>query len=82
MSILEILSLSVSVSVSVSVCVCVCVCVCSNFQSKQRDMTFSVQMWSKMDLGLEIQKTNVALIISISIIEIICMPIFSKNGSL
>ena len=78
MSILEILSLSLSVSVSL----CVCVCVCSNFQSKQRDMTFSVQMWSKMDLGLEIQKTNVALIISISIIEIICMPIFSKNGSL
>ena len=54
-----------------------CMCVCSNFQSKQRALTFSVQIWQKMDLGLEIQKTNFA--IRISILEIICMPIFTQK---
>ena len=43
------------------VCVCVCVCVSLNFQSKQRALTFSSQIWPKMDLWLDIQKTNVAM---------------------
>ena len=33
-----------------------------------------------MDLGLEIQKTNVG--IRIIILEIPCVPIFSQNGQL
>ena len=63
--------------VRVHVSVSVCLCVCSNFQSKQRALTSSAQIWPKMDLGLEIQKTNVA--IRISILEIICMPIFRQK---
>ena len=66
--------------VRVHVSVSVCLCVCSNFQSKQRALTSSAQIWPKMDLGLEIQKTNVA--IRISILEIICMPIFRQNRQL
>ena len=46
---------------------------CSNFQAKQTAFTFSVQICTKMDLGLEIQKTNVE--IRISIPDILCMPI-------
>ena len=53
---------------SVSVYVCVCVCVSSNFQAKQIASTFSAQICPKMDLGLEIQKANVR--IRISILEI------------
>ena len=49
-------------------CVCVCVCVSSNFQAKQIASTFSAQICPKMDLGLEIQKANVR--IRISILEI------------
>ena len=65
--------------VRVHVSVSVCLCVCSNFQSKQRALTSSAQIWPKMDLGLEIQKTNVA--IRISILEIICMPIFRQTDN-
>ena len=33
-------------------------CECDKFQAKQTTLTFSVQICPKMDLGLEIQKTN------------------------
>ena len=53
----------VCVCVCVCGCVCVCVCahmgVCTNFQEKQKALTFSDQISPKMDLGLEIHKTNV-----------------------
>ena len=32
---------------------------CANFQAKQTTLTFQAQICPKMDLGLEIQKTNV-----------------------
>ena len=54
----------------VCVCVCMYVCVCANFQAKQKVLTFSDQISPKMDLGLEIQKTNVG--ITIIILEILC----------
>ena len=50
---------------------------CANFQGKQTAFTFSAQICLKMDLGLEIQKTNVGK--RISILEILCMPIFRQN---
>ena len=46
-------------------CVCVCVCVCVHFQAKQAALTFSTQICPKMNLGFEIQKNNVGIIISI-----------------
>ena len=82
-SILEILTLCVCVCVCVRVCVCVsvciraCVCVCANFQVKQIALTFSDQICPRMDLGLEIQKTNVG--IRIAILEIPCVSIFRQN---
>ena len=51
-------------------CVRVCVCVRANFQAKQIALTFSDQISRKMDLGLEIQKTYVA--IRIIILEMLC----------
>ena len=45
----------------VCVCVCVCLCVCANFQIKQIALTFSDQISLKMDLGLQIHKTNVGI---------------------
>ena len=83
-SILEILYVCVyecmSVCMCVYVCVCVCVCMCSNFQSKQGILTFSDQIWPKMDLVLKIQKTNVA--IKINILEIPFVPIFKQKRQL
>ena len=70
----------VRASVRACVCVCVCVCVCSDFLPKQRDLTFSPQIWSKTNLELEIQKTNVA--IRISTLKIICMPVFRQKEQL
>ena len=63
--------------VCVCVCVCVCACVCANFQAKQIALTFLDQIFPKMDLRLEIQKTNIG--IRMIILEILCVPIFSKN---
>ena len=41
-------------------------CACANFQVKQIALTFLSQIFQKMDLGLEISKTNVGIrIISI-----------------
>ena len=54
----------------VCVFVCVYVCMCANFQAKQIALTFLDQISPKMDLGLEIQKTNVG--IGIIILEILC----------
>ena len=34
--------------------------VCANIQAKQTALTFLSQTWPKLDLGLEIQETNVA----------------------
>ena len=82
MSILRILCVCMCVCVCVCVCecVCVCVCVCTKFQEKQIALTFLAQMCPKMDLRFKIQKTNVG--ITISILEILCMPIFRQNKQL
>ena len=50
---------------------------CANFQGKQTALTFSVQIWPKMDLGLTIQKAIAG--IRINILDIPCVPIFSQN---
>ena len=55
-------------------------CVRATFQAKQTALTFSAKICPKMDLGLEIQKTNVG--IRISIVKMACMPISRKNGQL
>ena len=75
------ISETLCVFVCVYVCVCVrvheCVCVSFNFQSKQKTLTFPRQICPKMDLRLEIEKTDIG--IRISILKIHCMLIFSKN---
>ena len=53
---------------------------CANFQAKQTALTFLSQTCQKVDLGLEIQETNVG--IGISIFEILCVPIFRQNGQI
>ena len=55
-------------------------CMCASFQTKQTALTFSVQICSKVDLELAIQKTIVG--IKISILNIPCVPIFSQNKQL
>ena len=55
-------------------------CVCVNFQAKPKALVFSAQICLKTDLGLEIQKPNVG--IRISILEIPCVPIFQQKGQL
>ena len=57
-----------------------CMCMFVNFQAKQKALTVSVQIFPKMDLGLAIQKTVVR--ITISILKILCLPIFSQNKQL
>ena len=47
---------------------------CTNFQAKRTNLTFSIEICPKMDLGLEIQKTNVG--IRISNCDIPGVPIF------
>ena len=54
--------------------------VCASFQAKQTALTFSAQIFPKVDLGLAIQKTIVR--ISINILDIPCVPIFSQNEQL
>ena len=54
-------------------------CGCTKFQAKQITLTFSVQIYLEMDLGLAIQTTNVG--IRISIIEMPYMPIFRKTSN-
>ena len=49
----------------------------ANFWAKWTTLNFSTQIFSKMDLGLEIHKTNVG--IKISILDIPCVPIFRQN---
>ena len=56
------------------------VCVCANFQAKETALTFSAQIFPKMDLGQAIQKTIVG--IRISMLDIPCVPIFSQNEQL
>ena len=50
---------------------------CANFQAKRTTLTFLAQIFPKMDLGFEIQKTKVRT--KISIFKIPCLPIFSQN---
>ena len=57
-----------------------CIGVYANFQAKQTALTFSAQIYPKMDLGLTSQKTIVG--IRISILDIPCVPIFSQNEQL
>ena len=53
---------------------------CVYFQAKQIALTFLTQICQKMDLELEIQKTNAG--IRINIFEILSVPMFSQNGQL
>ena len=53
---------------------------CTNFHAKWTTLTFLAQTSPKMDLAFETQKTNIE--IRISILEILCVPIFSQNGQL
>ena len=53
---------------------------CANFQLKRTTLTFLAQICPKRKLGFEIQKTNIG--IRISILEILCEPIFRQNGQL
>ena len=55
-------------------------CLCVNFQAKQTALTFSAQICLKMNLGLAIQKTIVG--ISVNILDIPCVLIFSQNEQL
>ena len=55
--------------------------VCANFQAKQTALTFSAQIYPKMDLGLAIKKPIVGIRISI-IIDIPFGPIFCQNKQL
>ena len=52
----------------------------ANSQAKRTALNCLAQICPKMDLGLEIQKTNVG--IKISILEIPCVPILWKNRQL
>ena len=54
--------------------------ICANFQLKLTNLTFLAQIYPKRKLGLEIQKTNVG--IRISIFEIPCVPISRQNGQI
>ena len=54
--------------------------ICTNFQVRQTTLTFLAQICPKRKSGFEIQKTNVGL--RISILEILCVPIFRQNGQL
>ena len=53
---------------------------CANFQPNWTTFSFSVQVYPKMDLGFEIQKTNVGG--RISNLKIACVPIFRQNKQL
>ena len=53
---------------------------CANFQSKWTTLNPSAKTYPKMDLGFEIQKTNIG--IRISILEIPCVPVFGQNEQL
>ena len=53
---------------------------CINFQLKRITLTFLAQICPKRKLGFEIQETNVG--IRISILEILCAPIFRQNKQL
>ena len=53
---------------------------CANFQAKWTTLTFLAQISPKIDLGLEIQKNNAQM--RISILEISCMQIFRQNKQL
>ena len=55
-------------------------CGCAKFQAKQTAVTCSAQIFPKMDLGLEIQKTIAG--ITICLLNIPCVPIFSQNKQL
>ena len=53
---------------------------CVNFQAKQTTLTILAEICPKIDFGLEIQKHNVG--IRISILEIQCVPIFRQKEQL
>ena len=53
---------------------------CQFSVKKLTALSFSAQIFPKIDLGLGIEKTNVA--IRINILEIPCVPIFRQNGKL
>ena len=53
---------------------------CANFQSKWTTLNFLAQFCPKMDLGLEIEKSNVG--IRIKILKILSVPIFNQYGEL
>ena len=52
---------------------------CTNFQAKRTTLTFLAQIYPKMDLRSEIQKTSVG--IRISIVNMPCVPVFREKGT-
>ena len=53
---------------------------CTNFQERQKTLTFPTQICPKMDLWLKIQKINVR--IRINILEISCANFQAKQTTL
>ena len=53
---------------------------CTNFQAKRKTLTFLAQIYPKINLGLENQKTSFGR--RISILKIPCVPIFRQNRQL
>ena len=53
---------------------------CANFRAKQATLSFLTQFCPEMALGLDIQKTNFG--IKISILEITCVPILRQRRQL
>ena len=53
---------------------------CANFESKWTTSNFSAEICPKKDLGLETEKSNVG--IRITIVETLYVPIFSQTGQL
>ena len=51
----------------------------ASFQTKQTTLTFLAQICRKIDIGLEIQKTNVG--IRISILKTSCVPLLGKTNN-
>ena len=53
---------------------------CANIQAKRKTWALQFKFDQKMELRLEIQKTNVGVIISI--LEILCVSIFRQKKQL
>ena len=77
---LEFQKTNIEIRINIFEILCVHVCVCQ-FLGKTNSFDFSAQIFSKVDLGLAIQKTTVGRRISV-LHGISCVPIFSQNKQL